>query len=442
MKRSGLWQMWMQVLGAITLVGVGMVLVGCQPAATPPAKTATGGTASAPVTEKEAKEKPAEEKAAAPAEEASVVLKPQLLSEEELREGWISLFDGQTLFGWHAHSKADWQVKDDAITVTGGEPGLLCTPVRFADYVLKVDVQTDATSNSGIFLRTPPVVGKEDVTTRCYELNMAPSDNPFPTGSLVGRKKVEKPIDLTQWTTIEARCEGNHITVTIGGEVVCDYTDEKPTLSGLVGLQLNSGRASFKNVRLLPLSQKSIFPGENLSGWKQPEGSKSRFSLTPEGELLVEDGRGCLETEGEYQDFCVQLECKTLAADLNGGLFLRCIPGELMNGYESQIHNGLVDGDRTKPKDCGTGGVFRRVNARYVVSDDLAWFTKTIVVDGDRIATWVNGYCVTDWQDTRELNDNPRNGLRKKAGTLQIQGHDPTTKILFRKMSVATLPGE
>ena len=86
--------------------------------------------------------------------------------------------------------------------------------------------------------------------------------------------------------------------------------------------------------------------------------------------------------------------------------------------------------------------MFRRVNARYVVSDDLTWFTKTIVVDGDRIATWVNGYCVTDWQDTREPNDNPRNGLRKKAGTLQIQGHDPTTKILFRKMSVATLPSE
>ncbi len=426
-------------------VAIAMVLagvMGCKPST--PTTTAPGPTA--PVANAPASAAPTTAKAevATPADGAAaeVTLKPAYLSQEEIAEGWISLFDGQTLFGWHPHSKADWQVKDGAITVTGGEPGLLCTSVRFSDYVLKAEVQTDATSNSGIFLRTPATVSKEDVVTRCYELNMAPSDNPFPTGSLVGRKKVEKPIDLTQWTTIEARCEGNHIAVTIGGEIVCDYTDEKPALSGLIGLQLNSGRASFRNIRLLPLGQKSIFPGENLSGWKQPEGSKSRFSLMPENELLVEDGRGCLESEGSYQNFCLQLECKTLAADLNGGLFLRCIPGELMNGYESQIHNGVVDGDRTKPKDCGTGGVFRRINARYVVPDDLAWFSKTIVMDGDRIATWVNGYSVTDWQDTREPHDNPRNGLRLKAGTLQLQGHDPTTKILFRKMTVSELPSE
>src|ERR1041384_6953659 len=41
----------------------------------------------------------------APAKEPRV-----LLTKEELGAGWISLFDGQTLFGWKAHSDADWRV--------------------------------------------------------------------------------------------------------------------------------------------------------------------------------------------------------------------------------------------------------------------------------------------------------------------------------------------
>ena len=56
---------------------------------------------------------------------AAVADPPKPLSDAELADGWISLFDGQTLFGWKPASKADWQVKDGAIFVSGGERGLL-----------------------------------------------------------------------------------------------------------------------------------------------------------------------------------------------------------------------------------------------------------------------------------------------------------------------------
>src|SRR4029078_7601326 len=94
-----------------------------------------------------------------------------------------------TLFGWKAASKANWEVKDGAIIVTGGEKGLLCTTVEFYSYVLKSYFRAAKNTNSGIFLRTAPVLGMNDVTTKCYELNIAPPDNPFPTGSFVGRLK-------------------------------------------------------------------------------------------------------------------------------------------------------------------------------------------------------------------------------------------------------------
>ena len=131
-----------------------------------------------------------------------------------------------------------------------------------------------------------------------------------------------------------------------------------------------------------------------------------------------------------------------MAMGLNSGIFFRCIPGDKMMGYESQIHNGMVDGDPTKPVDCGTGGIFRRQNARRIVARDHEWFAKTIVADGPHMAVWVNGYQVSDWTDDRAANENPRRGLRLEPGTLQIQGHDPTTDLEFRKLRIAEIPGE
>jgi hypothetical protein len=130
----------------------------------------------------------------------------------------------------------------------------------------------------------------------------------------------------------------------------------------------------------------------------------------------------------------LQLECKTNGEHLNSGIFFRCIPGDVMMGYESQIHNAYQDDDRSRPVDCGTGGIFRRQDARKVLSEDFTWFSKTIVAEGPHIAVWVNGVQVSDWTDRREPNENPRRGLRLEPGSLMIQGHDPTTDIHFRNL--------
>jgi hypothetical protein len=362
---------------------------------------------------------------------------PTLLTGDEIAEGWISLFDGHTLFGWQAHSKADWQVKDGAISVAEGEPGLLCTTSPFADYVLKLEFRAEAQTNSGVFLRTEPVVSKDDVTTKCYELNIAPSENSFPTGSFVGRQKAEGETLDGGWRTFEVTLQGGHATVKYNGRQVVDYTDPAPIARGLIGLQLNSGPVEFRNIKLKPLGLENLLPGPKLTGWTSH--GESKFTLNEQQELQVTGGKGHLESEMVVGDFVLQLECITHAEHLNSGLFYRCIPGEAMNGYESQIHNGFKQGDRTQPVDHGTGGIFRRVPARRVVADDKQWFSKTIVAAGPHVAVWVNGYQVTDWTDTRKPHANPRNGLRTEAGTLQIQGHDPTTDLSFRKLRARAL---
>lgn len=366
---------------------------------------------------------------------------PNTLTPEELADGWILLFDGETTFGWRTPSdiKANWKVVDGTLVATEGDNSLLYTTCQFGNYQLKVDFRSAKGANSGVFLRTPPV--PNDVKTRCYELNIADADtNPFPTGSFVQRQKVEGNHDSDDWQSFDVVADGGHFVVKLDGQVVLEYTDDAPVGRGFIGLQFNGGKIEFRNVKLKPLGTKSLFNGKDLTGWKTFPELASVFSVTDEGTLNVKNGKGMLETEGQYEDFTLQLECFVNGKKLNSGIFFRCIPGDTMNGYECQIQNGFKDDDRTKPDDCGTGGFFRRQNARKVVADDFTWFHMTLHADDKHMAAWVNGYQVSDWSDTRKPDPNPRRGLRLEAGTIQIQGHDPTTDLSFRNLRIAETP--
>ena len=164
---------------------------------------------------------PAEQAATTPVEKASVesapvkavpvTEAPRPLSDEELAAGWISLFDGETLFGWEPETDANWRVEAGAIVVDDGPRGLLTTTTGFADYVLKVDFRSAAGTNSGIFLHTPPT--PKDPSSDCYELNIADSDNPFPTGSLVKRAKAQGNFDSQDWQSYEVTVAGDRVVV-------------------------------------------------------------------------------------------------------------------------------------------------------------------------------------------------------------------------------------
>ncbi|MBW3597175.1 MAG: DUF1080 domain-containing protein [Planctomycetes bacterium] len=419
------------------LVLLAVLVLGCRPAAE---DVDSGNAPSAQVPAAPDRETQLAQAKVKPENKLPPEAKPQPLSEEELDEGWIALFDGHSLFGWTPQSDADWRVEDGAIVVDSGEKGLLTTNAQFGDYQLRLEFKADPQTNSGVFLHTPLQIGPEGVAKACYELNIAPADNPFPTGSFVQRKKAEEVEHHDRWRAYDVTLDGGKATVVLDGETVLEYEDPEPLGRGHIGLQLNEGKVAFRNIRLKPLGSKSLFNGKDLSGWKTYPDMASRFTVTDEGWLRVENGRGQLETEGKYGDFVLQLECFVNGDNLNSGVFFRCIPGETMNGYECQIHNGYKDGDRMQPVDCGTGGIFRRQDARRVAADDRQWFYLTLAADGPHMAAWVNGYQVSDWTDTRPPHKNPRNGQRLAPGTIIIQGHDPTTDLRFRDLQIAETP--
>lgn len=290
-----------------------------------------------------------------------------LLSPEQLADGWIMLFDGQTTFGWTTETPDAWTVADGVLTGKAGAE--MSTTTRFPGGVL------------------------------AYETRKAGTD-----------------AWKTETVTLPA---GSRASVTLAAD---------------------GGDTEFRNVFYKPAGLEPLFNGENLDNWNLYPDMAGTFSVDQANKrLVVKDGPGMIETKESFGDFVFQTAVFTAADNLNSGVFFRCIPGEKMNGYESQIHNGFKDGDRTQPVDAGTGAIFRRTTARYVPANDKELFYKTIIADGPHIAVWVNGLQVTDWTDERKPDANPRRGLRLEPGTIMLQAHDPTTDVYFQGMKILPL---
>ena len=366
---------------------------------------------------------------------------PAGTSQQQVINGWIGLFDGKTTFGWTASNLQNWEANPttgELRTEGKGKSGLVHTTTQFDDFELQLEFKAGAKTNSGVFIRTNPK--PKSAARDCYEINIAATGtHDYTTGAIVARTKTDVDVSTDQWHTMKIKALGDRIQVWVDDQPTADFKDPKPLGLGYIGLQAKTGAVSFRNIRLKPLSQKTLFDGTDLSNWNTDQSMASKFRVTEAGELSVINGKGQLESKDKFANFVLSFQCKTNASGLNSGMFFRCIPGDVMNGYESQIQNGIKNGNRSDPEDCGTGGIFRRANARVVNANDQQWFATTIVTTGPRIGVWVNGLQVTDWVDKRKPNENPRRGYRAAAGTLTIQGHDPTTNLLFRQIQVHEL---
>ncbi len=202
------------------------------------------------------------------AQAAKPALQVTRLPAQELDQGWISLFDGQTMFGWEAGSTANWQVQEGVLVVSEGEKGLLCTTSEFSDYMLRLEFRFAAGTNSGVFLHTP--FRPTNPAVDCYELNIAEASvSEFSTGSFVNRQKTEVVAAPDAWHEFEVTMDGGHATVKLNGDLALDYTDPRPLGRGKIALQLNQGRVEFRNLRIRPLQLVSLFNGKDLAGWTE-----------------------------------------------------------------------------------------------------------------------------------------------------------------------------
>ena len=367
--------------------------------------------------------------------------KPNTLTRQEIADGWILLFDGKTTFGWQTEGEAS--VLEGALVLGGEQASRAACTTRFGSCELKLE-----------FLgQTQLVLDEGGRSSASWGLGN-------PTTWQAAHAKIEfDPTRSRTGVTINAEASRNPNIF----EAKARFGRNPVVLRFEVPI---SGKVSLRNVKLRPLDLKPLFNGKDLSGWKEFKGPryKSKFTVTPEGWIHIKNGPGDLQTEGQWDDFVLQIDCQSNGDRLNSGVFFRCRPNEYQNGYEAQVHNGytappgkeytleeydpathkLMDKKKTRytAMDYGTGAIYRRIPARFQAAKDHEWFTMTIIAQGKHIATWVNGIQMVDWTDNRPPNDNARNGCKLGKGPISLQGHDPTTDLYFRNVRIAELPKE
>jgi hypothetical protein len=201
-----------------------------------------------------------------------------LLTDAEKADGWLLLFDGQSLKGWKNNNEAPVKAKIEvgAINPHGSGGYLLVYEKPYGDFVLKCDVKmSQPDCNSGIFVRTGDLA---DPVYSGIEVQVFTDTKPGLNNFASIYDLVAPTTDATngpgKWDTVEIRCEGPHVTVNVNGEQVtsinCDKWDQpgkRPDGSthkfgkaiknfprvGYIGLQDHGHDVWYKNIKVTPL---------------------------------------------------------------------------------------------------------------------------------------------------------------------------------------------
>ena len=198
-------------------------------------------------------------------------------------EGFVSLFDGETLAGWrnpfeHGHA----EVVDGEILLTADKKFFLVTDEQYRDFVLVAEIHLpEGKANSGVMFRCHV----EPNRVYGYQAECDGSDRRWSAGlydegrrgwvwpSKAGRTKVpemlayeaesqahfRKPevrgaLDRDGWNRYVITCKGDHITIELNGVTVTDVRDATDA-EGFIGIQHHGEEGQtyrFRNISIKP----------------------------------------------------------------------------------------------------------------------------------------------------------------------------------------------
>jgi len=155
--------------------------------------------------------------------------------------GWISLFDGETLYNWNPIGTANWRLEGGAIVADNGN-GFLVSKDEYKDFDLRVEFWIEAKTNSGVFIHCtdPTQVGGKTA----YEVNIWDTrpEQKYGTGAIVGVAAVDPmPHAAGRWNVYEISVRGNKFFVTLNGQKTVDGAVSDKFAKGHIALQHGKG---------------------------------------------------------------------------------------------------------------------------------------------------------------------------------------------------------
>lgn len=191
--------------------------------------------------------------------------------EHEQRDGFVPIFDGETLTGW-SNALDGYAVEEGAITCIAERGGNLFTDREFGDFVLRFEFRVPPGGNNGVGLRVPEgghpsrdgmEIQVLDNTAERYADLKPYQFHGSVYGILPAKRGYLRPVG--EWNEHEVRLVGSHITVVLNGEVIVDGDLHEATANGAPdgrehpGLERESGhivlcghgsRVQFRNMRI------------------------------------------------------------------------------------------------------------------------------------------------------------------------------------------------
>lgn len=200
----------------------------------------------------------------------AVAAVPAGAEEASRADGFVSLFDGESLDGWKKaeENPESWHVEDGKLVCDGARSHLFYVGEHapFDDFHFKAEVMTTPGSNAGIYFHTKyqpsgwPKHGYE------CQVNVSHRD-PKKTSSLYGVENVADPgVKDNEWYTQEIIVKGRRIVLKVNGRTLVDYTEpegqeafsqdfERRLGEGTFALQAHdpNSKVYFRNLRVKKL---------------------------------------------------------------------------------------------------------------------------------------------------------------------------------------------
>lgn len=408
-------------------------------------------------------------------------------------EGFVALFDGKTLEGWHGDNphdtvkappaqrekaiaaqqeefKAHWTAENGELVNDGHGP-YATTDKNYGDIEFHIDYKTVALADSGIYLRGTPQIQIWDTTEAGGKWNLGADKG---SGGLWNNTK-DTPGQLPlvnadklfgEWNSLKVTQLGSRTTIVFNDQLVVDnaimenFWDEnrlRPLpASGPIHLQTHGGEIRWRNIflREVPAEEAnallrgddaaagftSVFNGTDFSGWT---GAVENYEVRDGAIVCKPDHGGVLHTEAEYTDFVVRLEFK-LPPGGNNGLAIR-YPGEGNAAYDGMTELQILDDDADQYKELDArqyhGSAYGLIAAhRGYLRPTGEWNYQEVTVKGSTIKVELNGSVILDGDlstVTDIMADTPHPGKDRTSGFFGFAGHnDP---VMFRNIAIKTL---